>query len=539
MSLPVIQVRVAFASDPFDAAPVWTDITHDVQSITTKRGRQTELARMEAGTATIRLKNHQGNYWPNNAAGAYFPNVLPGKKVNIRGSYGELGYSTIGGTPGTAVDNIRAARITPTISCKVNSFFVFNASSGAGFNPKLKGAVYSSALALGVQTAEVLPVTGWQELILASEVELIAGIDYWFAVWADVDLGGDVFIFWDAIATPDLGTDAQAYGAWPDPLVPANANSQLSLYMVPTYDLYTGFAAGWPPKWLSKTGGLNPVVTIKCVDLTKNLSNFDLNTVGYAQELSGTRVGNVLDDIGWPAGLRAIDVGQSNMIASGAIADEKAMTHLFLVQDTELGIIYIAGDGDVVFEDRKHRMVAPHTVSQATFGDDLGENYYSDLEPEYDDEFIYNDVRITRDGGAAQQVSSDAASVLAYGTRTYSKTGLLMTTDAEALDHSGYKLRLYKDPLLRARSLLLKGERDPARLWPMACGFDISTRITVRNNEASIDEDYFIEGVSHQIDVQNQTWETSWQLSNATGLMFWILGVAGYTEMGETTHLGY
>ncbi len=389
-----IQVLVAFASDPFDAAPVWTDITRDVQNITIKRGRQSELARMEAGTATIRLKNQQGNYWPNNASGAYFPNVLPGKKVQIRATY--------------------------------------------------------------------------------------AGVPYY---------------------------------------------------------LYTGFATGWPPKWLSK-GGLNPIVSIKCVDLIKNLSNYDLNTVGYAQEASGTRVGNVLDDIGWPAGLRAVDAGQETIQASGAIADEKAMTHLFLVQDSEYGIIYIAGNGDVTFEDRAHRFVAPHITSQAIFGDDLGENFYADLVPEYDDEFIFNDIRITREGGV-QQVRADAASKTAYGTRTHSKTGLLMTTDPEANDMAGYKLRLYKDPVLRARSLKILGARDPDRAWPKILGYDISTRITVRRNEASIDEDYFIEGVSHQIDLQNWKWQTSWQLSNATDQMFWILGVAGYGELGEKTWLAW
>lgn len=390
-----LQIVVAFGSDPFDAAPVWTDITRDVQSITIKRGRQTELARMEAGTATIRLKNQQGNYWPNNAAGAYFPNVLPGKKVQIRATY--------------------------------------------------------------------------------------AGVPYY---------------------------------------------------------LYTGFAAGWPPKWLSKTGGLNPIVDIKCVDLIKNLSTYDLNTVGYAQELSGTRVDNVLDDIGWPAALRAVDVGQSNVIASGAIADEKAMTHLFLVQDSEVGTFYIAGNGDVTFEDRVHRMLAPHTVSQAIFGDDLGENYYSGLVPEFDDTYIYNDIRITRDGGT-QQVRADAASKTAYGTRTYSKTGLLMPTDVEAADQAGYKLRLYKDPVLRARSIKLLGARDPDRAWPKVLGYDISTRITLRRNEATIDEDYFIEGVAHQIDLQKLKWQTSWQLSNATDLMFWILGVVGYSELGVTTYPAY
>jgi len=395
MALPVIQVRVAFASDPFDAAPVWTDITHDVQKVATRRGRQTELDRMEAGTAKIQLKNFQGNYWPNNAAGLYSPNILPGKKVNIR-------------------------------------------------------AVYNAV----------------------------------------------------------------------------------------TYDLYTGFAEAWPPSWLSSMGGVGSIIGINCADLTKNLSNYELNTAGYAAELSGTRVGNVLDDAGWPAGFRNIDAGQSTLQATGAISDVKAQTHLFSVQDSELGILYIQGDGDVNFEDRHHRLAAPHTISQATFGDDLGEHFYHGLGLEYDDEFIYNDIRITRLGGA-QQAAGDAASVTAYGKRTYSKTGLLMTTDAVALDLANFRLRTYKDPALRARTLNVLAERDPVRLWPIMCGFEISTRITLRRNEASIDEDYFIEGIRHNIDVMNGTWETAWQLSNASGDVFWLLEVAGFGELGETTFLGY
>ena len=70
-------------------------------------------------------------------------------------------------------------------------------------------------------------------------------------------------------------------------------------------------------------------------------------------------------------------------------------------------------------------------------------------------------------------------------------------------------------------------------------GYDISTRITLRRNEATIDEDYFIEGVAHQIDLQKLKWQTSWQLSNATDLMFWILGVVGYSELGVTTYPAY
>ena len=533
MALPTIQVRVAFASDPYDAAPVWTDITHDVQNISIKRGRQTELNRMEAGTARIQLKNFQGNYWPNNAAGLYYPNILPGKKVNIRAYVELLGYDGVGGFSTPAVDWIRGAQITPHSTCKLTSFFVYVGLVGA-VAPLLKGALYDSAYNLVALTNEIVPTNGWMELTFASEQTLDSGKDYWFAVWADAG-AGDVRVYYRNVG--GLASQFLAYGAFPDPLAPAVTNHELSLY-ANVYDLFTGFAEGWPPHWMSQMGGQGPLTTINCADLIKNLSNFDLNTVGYAEELSGTRVGNVLDDMGWPAGFRDIDVGISSMQASGAIADVKAMTHLFVVQDSELGILYITGDGDVKFEDRHHRLASPHTVSQAVFGDDVGEHYYHGLELEYDDELIFNDIRITRVGGA-QQTAGDAASVTAYGARTYSKTGLLVTTDNEALSMADYKLKLYKDPVLMARTLTILGERDPGRLWPKLCGYEISTRITLRLNEASIDEDYFIEGIRHVIDIQNQKWSTTWQLSNASQQVYWLLEVAGFSELELTTYPSY
>ena len=394
MAWPTLTLRMAFASDPMDAVPVWTTITNDVRRIYIKRGRQHELDRMEAGTCYIELLNQHGNYWPLNAAGAYFPNVLPGKRVNL-------------------------------------------------------------------------------------------------------------------IAT---------YNAVP-------------------YELYTGFIEDWNPDWLQRKGGLIPIVRPNCVDLLSNLANFDINSAGYAQELSGARVGNVLDEIIWPAGARDLDAGQSLMQASGALADENALEHLAIIQQSELGIVYIAGDGDVQFEDRHHRLLN-HQVSLAIFGDDLGENFYHGMEPRYGAEDIRNDIRITRDGGA-QQSASDAASQTAYGKRSLSSSGLLMTSDLETQDQANYMIKRYKDPALRNRILKIIPERDPDRLWPKTLGYEISDRITVRRNEASIDQDYHIEGIIHDINLADRTWSTQWQLSDADSQVYWVLEVVGFSELEETTFLGY
>lgn len=395
MAWPTLTLRIAFASDPMDAVPAWTTITGDVRRIRTRRGRQHELDRMEAGTMELELKNFHGNYWPLNAASIHSPNVLPGKRINLY-------------------------------------------------------AVYNAV----------------------------------------------------------------------------------------TYHLYTGFIEDWNPDWLETMGGLLPIVKPECADLINNLSNFDLNIAGYAQELSGARVDNVLDDLGWPAGARNVDAGQSLMIATAApLADQNAMEHLFLVQKSELGIMYVAGDGDVQFEDRHHRLLN-HQVSVATFGDDLGENYYHGMEPRYGSDDIRNDLRITRSGGT-QQNSTDAASQTAYGKRTLQRTGLIMTTDNEAKSQADYLLKRYKDPALRNRLLKVIPERDPGRLWPQVLGREISDRITVRRNEASIDNEYHIEGIEHDIDLVGRTWTTFWQLSDADSQIYWILQVAGFSELEATTYLAY
>ena len=303
------------------------------------------------------------------------------------------------------------------------------------------------------------------------------------------------------------------------------------------YDLYTGFIEAWQPAWLDRKIA---ITTVRCVDIGKRFSRFELNNAGEAEELSGTRVGNVLDEIGWPAADRDLDAGQTTLKATGVQVAVNAMSHLFLVQDTEVGIIFLAPDGDIQYQDRHARFKAPYTVSQAVFGDDPGEEKYRYLRPSYDDQFIYNDIRRTRDGGT-EQTASDATSQDDYGKSTSNKTGLLMLLDTEAKDQCDYMLSQYKDPTFRIKELEIYPEIDPDDLFPKALGYDISTRITLRLNEASLDREYHIEGIMQSFDKRRggRPWTTKWQLSDADSLKYWAIGVAGFSEIGETTRLAY
>lgn len=290
-------------------------------------------------------------------------------------------------------------------------------------------------------------------------------------------------------------------------------------YNAITYDLYTGFIESWQPDFI-----LRPikgaVMVLTCTDLIGAFASLNLNSAGYAEELSGTRVHNVINDLAW-LGAHDLDAGQSSVIATGALVNENAMSHLGDVQLAEQGIVFVQGDGDVEFQDRHARLKAPYLVSNGIFGDDAGELGYHAIEFAYDNTYIYNDVRMTREGGA-EQTASDATSQLAYGKRTLSRTGLQLVSNAEALSQAQYLLSQYKDPAMRVRAIIIRPGVSEASLYPLVLGLDISARITVRLNQAVIDEDYHIEGISHDFDASTQMWETKWELSPASTEIYWV-----------------
>jgi hypothetical protein len=393
MANVTVTVRIAFATAPFAAVPTWVDVSRYAYEISTKRGRQHELGRIEAGTATVMLHNDSGIFWPGKTTGTYYGNILPGKRINIRAAYGGV-----------------------------------------------------------------------------------------------------------------------------------------------TYDIFTGFIESWQPTWRGKCSN-GASMQLQCSDLLTLLARYELNNAGYDAQLSNLRIGEVLDDIGFPAADRDLDTGQTTIPASGALAAVNAMEHLRSVQDAERGIMFVAGDGHVQFHSRHHRLLNEY-ASAATFGDDAGESFYVTLAPSLDDTYVYNDVRMTRSGGTEQAVS-DATSQAAYGPRTYSETGLLLGTDNEALSMAQYLLSQYKDAAMRVSGITLYPDRAPADLFPKALGYDIGERITVRLNHAYVDEDYHIEGVRHDYTRAKELWQTSWQLGNADAAQYWLIGQAGFSEIGVTTRLAY
>src|SRR6478672_2394 len=94
MSWPTLSIQIDFANPPLtaNASATWTDITAYVIDIQTKRGRSDALGRVEAGTASLTLDNSDRRFDPTYTTGAYYPNVVPMRKLRISAVYSAVTY---------------------------------------------------------------------------------------------------------------------------------------------------------------------------------------------------------------------------------------------------------------------------------------------------------------------------------------------------------------------------------------------------------------------------------------------------------------
>ncbi len=310
---------------------------------------------------------------------------------------------------------------------------------------------------------------------------------------------------------------------WPDKPAPSpwageiTAGKRIRIscqYLCTWYIRFVGYIDEWIPGWLDE-GGQGPIMTVTATDGLECLANLLLNDgSGYIAEASHTRVENVLTTLGWPAADRDLKSGSVSVIATGALANINARDHLQKVQDAELGILFVAFDGDMTFHARTTRTTAPYATSSATFGDDPGEFPYVNITTILDRSLLYNQVRGQRDGGT-EMVMNDTTSQDTYGKRCLSKPSLLLANDEQVEVLCNFLLAKYKDAIyFRAKSIDILPNGDTANLYPKVFSYDISTRITVRLDAASLDREFFIEGIEESASALDGNWKVSWQLGS-------------------------
>ena len=278
----------------------------------------------------------------------------------------------------------------------------------------------------------------------------------------------------------------------------------IATYAATPYTLFYGFINSWPLDW---TLGGDATTTVDAFD-GLFLLNQMTSATAQVQEATGARIGNLLDDAGWPASWRSLATGQETAAAFTPDCG-KVLALIRQVVDTEGGQLAIHGDGSVVFRDRYYR---DGLASSHTFGDSGSEVRYQGIRMSYDDSQIWNRVEVQRVDGAAV-ASEDATSIGDYGERELQGFDTLHTSDVIATDYSAELRDALKDPQVVLDELQFRPDNsNDGPYWAEALGLELAEKVTVNRRPPAgntISIDVFVEGLTHSVDLVSGEWVTS------------------------------
>jgi len=217
-------------------------------------------------------------------------------------------------------------------------------------------------------------------------------------------------------------------------LTPMRKVQITATYGATTYPIFAGFITTYTT---TTPKNANDVVytTITAVDAFRLAQNAQISTVtgAAAGQLSGTRINQILDQIGWPATMRDVDAGLTTLQNDPGTA-RTSLAAMQTVETSEYGALYVDAAGSFVFQDRA--VTAGSTGDAPVVFNDNGTNIgYYDAVWRLDDTLVYNSASITRTGGTAQ-TAINQASIDKYFIHSYNQQNLLMETDAVALDYA-------------------------------------------------------------------------------------------------------
>lgn len=319
------------------------------------------------------------------------------------------------------------------------------------------------------------------------------------------------------------------------------------------FPLYSGYVESWGQEW---HGWQDAVVTVTASDAFMVLNLAQVNT-SFPIQTSDGRVNSVLNAIGWtiggpawlldtsaldvttvlgPTGDRVVNPGQSTIQAS-VLANTSALAHLQDVADSEFGLLFTDREGAVTFLGRLASAIGSSASNAGTFGE--LEMPYVDILLSYDDTDVWNDVRITPNGGS-EQVAADGTSQAQYFVRTLARTSL-HNTGSDALGLAQMLLTRHKQPALQVSSMTLDGEVAPTAVYPQMLGRDIGDLVTVRRRPPAggsmIEQVSIIQGIGVGYTAEGGIWSTMWRLSPADTATYWVLEDPMFGVLDSTSRL--
>ena len=292
-------------------------------------------------------------------------------------------------------------------------------------------------------------------------------------------------------------------------LTPMRKVTITASYEGTTYPIFAGYITSYDTTTPRDVGEV-VFTTIQAVDGFRLFQNAQITTVASATagQTTGTRIGKILDQIGWPVGMRDIDAGQTTVQADPGTL-RTSLGAMQLVTSTEYGSLYMDGFGNLVFQDRA--LTSSSVAGTPVVFNDNGTGIsYNNALWKLDDTLVFNKASITRTGGTAQ-VAFNQASIDKYFLHSYQEQNLLMETDAEALNNARAFVASRQETSIRCDAITLDlytANYDAGITAALDLDFfDPITVTTTQPGSSTLTKTLQVFGVSH--DIKPSAWKTT------------------------------
>ena len=291
-------------------------------------------------------------------------------------------------------------------------------------------------------------------------------------------------------------------------LIPMKPIRVKAVHSGTTYQLWRGLVESWPQQW--EEGGLAQQTPLRAVDGLKVFAFHETGTT-HPQETAGARIKALLQEGAWSTAKMSLQAGSSVKAHTGTCTH--ILSEVGTVADSDGGLFFMSPAGVATYQSSTYR--AAQTIT-STFGEqELG---YHELVLGYDEQQIWNDVTVMFEGNVSAHTTHSTASIDKYGRRKLKQFDMLMTSSVQADARAASLIARYKDPHLRVERMTVAPRADPANLWPVVLGAELSDKYRVRRRYASGNPtviEGFVESVSHSFNVEKE-WNTSFVVSPST-----------------------
>jgi hypothetical protein len=266
---------------------------------------------------------------------------------------------------------------------------------------------------------------------------------------------------------------------------------------------FSGVVDDWD---LSYTIDGDNQAVVQAYDAFTKLANQTLTGGTATVELSGARIGKILDDpkVNWGFANRNIDAGNETLQADVIASTQDVLSYINIIENTEPGLFFIDRAGNATWKQRN----SSYTTSNVpVIADDGSGISYVGIQVVYGSELLYNQASLTRLNGATA-LGNEYTSQAAYGVRNITQTGLLHSTDSALANLAALTVNQYKNPEFRFEQIDFAlhdlSVANRATLLNLEIGSVVRIQFTPNQLPPAISKYAQVIGVSHSADFGNR-----------------------------------